>query len=91
MTRSRGEIVADIEQLLIELANEETPDENQGWQLSDFMVIELWSRLNEVDEVDESVTVTHRQRAMAPWRAHGLLIAAAEEVDASREDGYSSD
>lgn len=82
MTRSRQDVVAEIEALLVELSDLDVPDERgEGWSLADFMTIELWARINGEGEVEEAVTVNHRQRQQPRWRAHGLLLAAAEVVD----------
>lgn len=60
MTRSREEIVADVEALLLELEDLKE-GEDEGWVLQDWVVVERWQRLNEERQVRSAFTLEPRE------------------------------
>lgn len=66
--RTREEIVADIDQLIVELDAVED-DGTEGWVLVDWVVVPLWDRLDR----GEATGYICRRPGTAGWRLRGLL------------------
>ncbi len=66
--RTREEIVADMDRLIVELDNVED-DSAEGWVLMDWVVVPLWDRITD----GEATGYICRRPGTAGWRLRGML------------------